>query len=776
MKKQYKNHNNKSIKKARFLSVILVLLITHSWCEAQYFFQEMAPIDISNGGVIKPNWIVKGDFNNDNHLDFAVTNGGKDTVSVYLANGLGTGFLKPKDYTTRMFSSGKWVGGGNPRFFTIAHFQNADITDLVTANFESSDISILLGDGVGGFKSATTYKVGPSPWSVAVGNFDNDHRMDVAVANTGLDKLYNWDCTNYITILWNYDNGIFTGSTKEFVGDAPKSIIAADFDGNGKDELAVANAIPGTVSILEPIIQQGSTTSFQTTQTLFVGSKSLPFYVIYKEDWKELFVANYLEDRVDVYKNNNDSFSLIHNFRVGLGSYCIDFADFDGDKAQDMVVLNMSSDNVAILKGKGNGDFEPAVHYQAGTSPHSAVGGNFNGNKNKADLLVADFTNNRIIQMNDGFFEPKNFAIGSGPIFVASASLNEGGTKQDEFLDLITVNETSNSISILLGDGKGDFTQDIPEMNVGNIPKCLTVGNFDNDGKKDDVAVVNYVDKNVMILLNKNDDGHLSSNGIPIKLHENPTSITTVDFNGKGINQDLVIVAFPYIYVWDVKNNKEIYKYDLGPSDSGLRNMHSSIVAFNFGNAPGLALADCEKVTVWEIKNKNFSKVYEARLKTGNNTKPWFIVNGDFDGDKKEDDLAVADTIGSSIYILLYDNKNQVYESPISVTVGKKPCFITVADFDSDKNMDLAVANEDNQNISLLKGQGNGMFTLMATIETGRGSSSIAIGDFNNNGIKDMVVSYKACFQLKNRNKKCDSTKFSLLCPGKIGFVSIYNQ
>lgn len=775
MKTKYKNYMNKPIRTTRFLSVMVTMLLTHSLCEAQNFFQGMKPVDISDGGVKRPNWIVKGDFNNDKHLDFAVTNGGKDTVSVYLANGLGTGFLKHKDYTTRMFSSGKWVGGGNPRFFTTAHFQNPNIIDLVTANFDTGDISILLGDGAGGFKPASIYKVGTSPWSVAVGNFDNDPRKDVAVANTGFDKLYNWDCTNFITILWNYDNGVFTSSTKEIVGDVPRSIIAADFDGNGRDDLAVANALSNTVTVLTPETT-GNLTTFKTTQTINLGNSSIPFFIIYKENWNELFIANYFEDRIDVYKNNNGSFSLFNNFQVGLGSYSIDFADFNGDNVDDMVVLNMSSDNVSILKGKGNGDFEPATYYQVGTSPHCAIGGKFIGNNNKADLLVADFTNNRILQMNNEFFEPKNFAIGSGPVFAASASLNEGGNKPDKFLDLVTVNETSNSISILLGDGKGDFTQDITDIAVGIMPKSLTIGNFDNDGKKDDVAVVNYGDKNVMILLNKNDDGHLSSNGIPIKLNENPTSITTVDFNGKGINQDLAIVAFPYIYVWDVKNNKEIYKYNLGSSGSGIKDMHSSIVAFNFGNVPGLALADCEKVTVWEIKNKFFSKVYETRLKTGNNTKPWFIVNGDFDGDKKDDDLAVADTIGNNIYVLLYDKKNQTYNSPISVAVGKKPCFIAVTDFDSDKKTDLAVANEDGQNISLLTLQGNGVFMSTDTIGTGRGPSSIVIGDFNNNGKKAMAVTYKACFQLLNRDKKCDSSRFSLTCPRKIGFVSVYNQ
>lgn len=777
---QYNNHEYKCIKKIQFLLVIVTLLFTYGWCEAQYFFQGKAPVDISNGGVIKPNWIVKGDFNNDKHLDFAVTNGGKDTLSVYLANGLGTGFLKPKDYTTRMFSSGKWVGGGNPRFFTIAHFQNPNIIDLVTANFDSSDISILLGDGAGGFKLATTYKVGPAPWSVAVGNFDNDQRMDVVVANTGFDKSYNWDCTNFITILWNYNNGIFTSTTKEIVGNAPKSIIAADFDNNGKDDLAVANSLSGTVTILSPVTL-GATTSFKTIQTINLGNKDLPFFIVYKENWKELFVAKYFEDTLDVYKNDNGTFSLVDKFGVGLGSYCIDFADFDGDSREDMAVLNMTSDNVSIFKGDGKGDFVPTGYYQAGNSPHSVVGGKFLGNNNKAELLIADFSNNRITQMSDNIIEPRNFASGSGPLFMGAAQLNEAvGNSQspnkDIFLDLIVVNENSNTVTVFMGDGKGGF-KNLKDIQVGNAPKSLTMGDFNNDNKEGDVAVANYGDKSVSILLNKNNTGVLSNTNT-ISINEAPTSIAAGDFNGNGKKQDLAIVALPNVYIFDGRTKQLISSFNLGTSKTAMDNMHSSIVSFSFGNSSGLAIADCEKVTVWDFKNKNFSKFCDISLGTVTKTKPWFITNGDFDGDNQRDDLAVADYDGGTVHVSLFDNSQRLFvNSQATVNVGVKPCFIAVTDFDSDGKEDMAVANWGNPPlISLFKNKGAGQFNKENKIPAGRETSAIIVGDFDGNNKQDMAVAYHYCFPLTGKSDCNKSPLPDRPCPGKIGFVTIYNQ
>ena len=720
----------------------------------------------------KPNWIVKGNFNNNGIPDFAVTNGYNDSVAIFLdEEGLFfhekfRGYSDLKYYLTKdLVSNSK----KNPRFITSAHFQNSSITDLVTANFLSGDISILLGDGNGTFQPAICFTVGKGPWSVAVGNFDNKPNLDVAVANTGFDSEYNWvECSNFVTILWNFDNGKFMdGTTTEVVGNAPKSIIAADLDGDNIDDLAVANALSNTVTIL--ISQKNM--KFKNTDYYLINNESLPFFITYNEKRDELFVCNYLKDYIEVYGNTKGNISFKNKYRVGLGSYSIDFADFDEDNKEDMAVLNMVSDNVSILLDDGKGGFIPAVYYQAGNAPHSLIAGKFFGTDSKADLLIADFNNHKIIQIDNPYVSgPTNYDVGGSPLSLAAVQLNEtnpASGKSDHDWDLVTANEYSNTVSVLMGNGKGGFSHEIADVPVGNIPKGLTIGSFDSDNIEDDVAVA--TDNGVSLLLNVNDDGILQCTQPAIALTGTPTSIVAIDFiNGK--KQDLAIVALPYVYIYDVKSQKQIGSFDLGTKTI----THSSITSLYIDGSPGLAIVDCENVTILNYQNNILNPVYQNKI----NANPWFIASGDFDGDKKKDDLVVTDYDGDKVYILLYDDSQKKFvNAQVPINVGTKPCFIAVNDFNVDGYDDLAVANWGNPPfVTLLKGEGLGKFTEVNKVATGRKPSSIAIGNFNNKKQHDMAVAYHNNMSLTNRKDCKGNTQPELKSSGTIGFVTIYKQ
>jgi hypothetical protein len=111
-----------------------------------------------------PSSVAVGDFNGDNILDIVTANfGSGTTVSILLGNGNGT--FDP----AKTFSVAPGIG---PRSVAVGDFNGDNILDIVTANFNSNNVSILLGTGTGIFGSATTFTVGSGPSSVAVGDFN----------------------------------------------------------------------------------------------------------------------------------------------------------------------------------------------------------------------------------------------------------------------------------------------------------------------------------------------------------------------------------------------------------------------------------------------------------------------------------------------------------------------------------------------------------------------------------------------------------------------------
>ena len=180
-----------------------------------------------------------GDFNGDGKLDTAVVSGGSAAlggsgVTVSLGNGDGTFTLA----SGSPISLGTYLSA-----IAIADFNGDGKLDLAVTDSSGNAVIILLGNGDGTFGTPTTIPVGNGPEAIVAGDFNNDGKLDLATANYG-------DGT--ITLLLGQGDGTFTQASGSpyTVGQYPYQITAADFNGDGKLDLATANLGDYTVSIL----------------------------------------------------------------------------------------------------------------------------------------------------------------------------------------------------------------------------------------------------------------------------------------------------------------------------------------------------------------------------------------------------------------------------------------------------------------------------------------------------------------------------------------------
>lgn len=379
-----------------------------------------------------------------------------------------------------------FVAGTAPYSICRADFNGDGKIDIATVNnrqFTKDSVSVLFGNGTGGFSAPFYFRVDSVAWRIVSSDFNGDGNPDLATANPG---------SNNVSILFGTGTGGFSPFISFTVGIQPIALCCADFDGDSNIDLAVVNENGGGQGDISILLGNGAGN--------FTGSGT---------------------------------------FVTGVWSTSIVASDFNADAKMDLAVGNFGSNDISVLLGIGNGSFGSATNYSAGPTvgfnagPNSICTGDFNED-GKTDLATSNDSmgNNVYVLIGQGtgtFSAPVNYAVNINPISIITADLNE-----DCHLDLVTGNWGSDDVSILLGNGSGVFSL-AANFTVGNHPYQVISADFNSD-TKEDIVTVNSVSEDVSVLLNCAGVECLNSineiGSVRIKTYPNPCGkIISLSFN-----------------------------------------------------------------------------------------------------------------------------------------------------------------------------------------------------------------------------------------------------
>ncbi len=351
--------------------------------------------------------------------------------------------------------------------------------------------------------------------------------------------------------------GLLTGLTlprKDYAtGSSPIALALGDFNGDGLQDMVVANQSDGTISILNGA--GDGTFATGTPITLPAGTSAPAPSAVVTGDFDgdanlDIAVADSANSSVSILLGNGDgTFAAPLTFPAGENPVALLAKDLNGDGILDLAIVNQgtgaTNGTVSIwlghadITGTWDQTFSPMTDYPVGTLPTAIASSDFNAD-GRPDLAVPDFADNTVsilLQSNDGtaatqgtFAAKVDYSTGGGPAGIVVADLNADGRP-----DLAVTNQTDNSVSILLGNSDGTFnaSTDFP---TGTAPTGILAADFTGAGPLD-LAVADRTDNNADILVG-NGDGTFST-PIPIPTGNAPVAVASADLNGDG-TQDLM--------------------------------------------------------------------------------------------------------------------------------------------------------------------------------------------------------------------------------------------
>lgn len=441
-------------------------------------------------------------------------------------------------------------------------FQTRDLNgdgrlDLV-AGFNGTAVTVRLGQPGGTLSPAQSFRAGRAISDIAIADFDLDGALDLAVATWGCEAfgVGGYFCQpeefpTTISVLRGHGDGTFGGGGTTVNGLTEVGATAiADVDGDGRQDL-VALRGSGFAGFASVLIGNGSGGFGPATDyTVAAYPTDLVVADLDADGRPDLAAASYNGAMVTVLHNlGGGVLGDRHEYPPGGRAQDIAVGLVTADAIPDLVVSVFGSSGLSMLRGRGDGTFDPAVSSAAEADRLElgdmdedgildVVATHYNGVKllrgtgagtftretlmptahQPSDLALADFNRDGHLDVvfgyneltpttaygtvtlrlgnGNGTFQPaRSFDVGSQPIDVKAADVDLDG-----FLDIVTADDQSESVSLLLGNGDGTFREKLGYGAMGRLPQRLSLGDLNQDAVPD-LVISHFYANRITVLI-----------------------------------------------------------------------------------------------------------------------------------------------------------------------------------------------------------------------------------------------------------------------------------
>lgn len=591
----------------------------------------------------------------------------------------------------------EYVAADGPQNLAAGDLNGDGIPDPVVPNGNSTNVSVLLGNRDGSFRPFVLFDAGGAgPFDVQIADFNGDGKNDVAVTTA-----------SGVSILFGDGKGNLGSPTVLLTGTVPTRIAIADFNGDHKLDIAVTNLGSNDVSIL-------------------IG-------------------------------NGDGTFAPAVNLPVGMGPAGIAVGDFNGDGTPDLAIANSgtvfgnnrgpNANTVQILLGDGKGGFKSAAVIPVQKTPLVVLVSDFNKDGNQ-DLAVSSTAKGFVSELlgnGDGTFQsPRAFQVVPAANNMSVADF-DGDGNADIAVTVSPFSQTLSNIVVLFGDGKGNFKPAVGTP-AGRNPSAVVAGDFNHDGKPDYITA-NFDSNTVAVMLGRGNGTFLNLGpGIPDSSSVSGATITA-DFNNDGI-QDLAVAntgSGPFghsvaILLGRKDGTFEAAKsFEVGAVPDGLaaadinHDGHLDLVVADFGGTAGTP-------DMAVLLGNGDGTFQTARHFTAGPGFPFSVALADFNGDGNLDAVVAQGGFSGAVSVLLGDGQGR-FGSPQDLAAGDREFQVVAADFNRDGKPDVAYLDIDANTLFVQLGNGDGTFQAPRGITSlALAGTSFAVADFNNDGIPDLAI------------------------------------
>lgn len=731
--------------------------------------------------------IISADFNSDGFNDIAIVRMGASLVSIYLNQTN----LDDIDFSSSIDFD---IGAGSEPFCLIAaDFDKDEKIDIITANHQSPDLSVLRNTRNGDALDFELTKIPNIPTFPSIGDYSPCLTTADFNGDSKLDLVIKTSITiGKVIVLKNVsgDGYIKFQAAKELLITALNGkITACDFDGDGKKDLAMYGYIPYTINFtIAPNISSIEKIEFDSLYTFGFGGDTEFVCGDFDNNGKvDIAKLAFGTGGTISFARNNSSpgnfrftYEWEKDFPVGHGwSDKIHAVDLNNDNLLDLVVTRVlvffaepkEHNYISVLINKsspGKFDFKPFHQFGVAEDPMYVISSDFDndgindlviGHNDAASFAVLHNKSSRdSLMLNSAAIFPIEFPVGPSSGFndiPYPCPLNGADFDGDGKEDLVIASWDDNSMRILKNisnPGKPKFIQDVG-YSTKLQPNAIAIADFKNDQKQD--IVISNESGSLSIYNNESTFGNMQFKVDSIEVREGPPiSLSTGDFD-LDEKIDLFVGISGHPFILRNKSSSEIITFEKAWSyiipTGGLRMKSSAIADFNQDGLLDIAIGDGMSIKVHIFQNQttpaNLSLSYLGKI----NYDFWdleCIKTADLDGDGMSDLIIAWQGYpgGCSILRNISTQDTIIFADPITYQPLSNPSSLYTIDLTGDDKPDIIVGDPFSQTVILENKSTTGNINFEpafpGAIILGDiiGDNNYYVADFDGDGFKDIAA------------------------------------